>query len=90
MHRLVVQGWSHAFMPHLSSSNTIQSRKEGKCCDKILPVQKPFVCIGHNPHADAQVDKWTSRCESIMNYDPGLQVHPVQAVIASCQVDGNE
>ena len=42
MHRRVVQGWSFAFMSHLSSSNIIRSRKRGKYCGKFLPAQKLY------------------------------------------------
>ena len=42
MHKFVVQGWNFTFTPQLSSLNTIQSRKGGKCRGKFLPAQKPY------------------------------------------------
>ena len=51
MHRIVVQGWSFAFLPCSSPLNTIQSRNQGEFEGKLSSTLNHIVYIGHNPHA---------------------------------------
>ena len=56
MHRIVVQEWSFAFLPCLSSSNTIWSRKEANAVVNFRP-EKAILFILNTTHM---------RCEAIL------------------------